>query len=64
MIYLVTGRQNLLIISLLSTASQETACLFNAGFVKVQWCMQRSKESGVSLTPHPTLEKIKLIKFT
>lgn len=65
MIYLVPGRQNLSIISLFPTASQETACLFNAVFVKVQCCMRRSKGRGKGIrNPPPPPEKSKLIKFT
>lgn len=53
MIYLVPGRQNLSIISLFPTASQETACLFNAVFVKVQCCMRRSKGRGKGIRNPP-----------
>lgn len=57
MIYLVPGRQNLSIISLFPTASQETACLFNAVFVKVQCCMRRSKGRGKGIrNPPPPLK--------
>lgn len=56
MIYLVPGRQNLSIISLFPTASQETACLFNAVFVKVQCCMRRSKGRGKGIRNPPPLK--------
>lgn len=58
MIYLVPGRQNLSIISLFPTASQETACLFNAVFVKVQCCMRRSKGRGKGIRNPPPPWKI------
>lgn len=56
MIYLVPGRQNLSTISLFPTASQETACLFNAVFVKVQCCMRRSKGRGKGIRNPPPLK--------
>lgn len=56
MIYLVPGRQNLSIINLFPTASQETACLFNAVFVKVQCCMRRSKGRGKGIRNPPPLK--------
>lgn len=58
MIYLVPGRQNLSIISLFPTASQETACLFNAVFGKVQCCMRRSKGRGKGIRNPPPPWKI------
>lgn len=58
MIYLVPGRQNLSIISLFPTASQETACLFNAVFVKVQCYMRRSKGRGKGIRNPPPPWKI------